>query len=108
FGQTLGHYGVGVGFPIVLPFLGQTNLRDGIGELPETFANPVYWVTSYPNFLAVTVGGKFNFLSLHGEEYEKIKKEALDPYTFIRDAHLQYRENRIKESRGRNPRTDTK
>jgi phospholipid-binding lipoprotein MlaA len=31
FGQTLGHYGVGTGPYLVLPFLGPSNVRDGIG-----------------------------------------------------------------------------
>ena len=30
-GQTLGHYGAGPGFHIVLPILGPSNLRDTVG-----------------------------------------------------------------------------
>lgn len=96
-GLVMGHYGVGYGFPVVLPILGQTNLRDGLGIIPNFFLHPIYYVTAPKNFMAVSAGDKFNYLSLHGEEYEKIKKDALDPYTFIRDAHIQYRENKIKE-----------
>lgn len=95
-GLAFGHWGIGTGFPIVLPILGQTNLRDGIGMAPTFLLNPVYYATSYTNYIGVVSGGKFNYLSLHGEEYEKIKKDALDPYTFIRDAHLQNREKKLK------------
>jgi phospholipid-binding lipoprotein MlaA len=35
FGQTLGYWGVGPGPYLVLPLLGPSNLRDGIGELPD-------------------------------------------------------------------------
>lgn len=35
FGQTLGYYGVGKGPFLVLPFLGPSNLRDGLGYLPD-------------------------------------------------------------------------
>jgi len=35
FGQTLGHWGVGTGPYLVLPLLGPSNLRDGLGELPD-------------------------------------------------------------------------
>jgi len=35
FGQTLGHWGVGTGPYLVLPLLGPSNLRDGVGELPD-------------------------------------------------------------------------
>ncbi|MEP5763142.1 MAG: VacJ family lipoprotein [Halieaceae bacterium] len=35
FGQTLGHYGVGAGPYLVVPFLGPSNLRDGFGLIPD-------------------------------------------------------------------------
>jgi phospholipid-binding lipoprotein MlaA len=35
FGQTLGHWGVGTGPYLVLPMLGPSNLRDGVGLLPD-------------------------------------------------------------------------
>lgn len=37
FGQTLGYWGVGQGPYLVLPFLGPSNLRDGIGMLPDFY-----------------------------------------------------------------------
>jgi len=37
FGQTLGHWGVGQGPYLVLPFLGPSNLRDGAGLLPDLY-----------------------------------------------------------------------
>jgi phospholipid-binding lipoprotein MlaA len=38
FGQTLGHYGVGAGPYLVIPFLGPSNLRDGVGNLADSYA----------------------------------------------------------------------
>ena len=35
FGQTLGHWGVGKGPYLIIPFLGPSNLRDGLGEIPD-------------------------------------------------------------------------
>jgi phospholipid-binding lipoprotein MlaA len=99
-GQGLGRWGVGTGFPVVLPILGQTNLRDGVGLIGQSFLtplNPVYGLADWSTNMSVTAGGQFNFISLHIGEYEKIKKDALDPYTFIRDAHLQNRAKRVKE-----------
>lgn len=37
FGQTLGYWGVGQGPYLVLPFLGPSNLRDGLGKLPDFY-----------------------------------------------------------------------
>ncbi len=45
----------------------------------------------------ITVGEHFNRSSLHIGEYESFKKDALDPYTFFRDAYEQNREEKIKE-----------
>jgi phospholipid-binding lipoprotein MlaA len=35
FGQTMGHWGVGTGPYLVLPFLGPSSVRDGVGLLPD-------------------------------------------------------------------------
>lgn len=37
FGQTLGHWGAGQGPYLVIPFLGPSNLRDGLGKLPDIY-----------------------------------------------------------------------
>lgn len=101
-GQTFGKWGIGDGFPLTLPFFGPSNLRDAIGMVPSTFLSPVTCmqyggVISWEEGLGITVGGHSNDFSLHIGEYEKIKKDALDPYTFIRDAYKQNRDQRIKE-----------
>jgi len=97
FGQTLGRYGVGEGFPVVLPVLGQTNLRDGLGLIPNYLLNPVTYVADWHITFPLGAGEKFNYMALHMDEYESIKNDALDPYTFIRDAYKQNREKMIKE-----------
>ena len=94
FGQTLAFYGVGEGFPVVLPLLGQSNLRDGAGMGLTFLVNPVTYLADFEDGFAVAAGDKFNYLSLHVGEYESIKKDALDPYTFVRDG---YRQMRVKE-----------
>ncbi len=37
FGQTLGYWGTGQGPFLVIPFLGPSNLRDGLGKLPDFY-----------------------------------------------------------------------
>ena len=39
FGQTMGRWGVGPGPYLVLPVLGPSSLRDGIGLIPDTMVN---------------------------------------------------------------------
>lgn len=97
FGQTLAFWGVGPGPPVVLPFLGQSNLRDTFGIFPTYIVHPVYHVADYELYLGEQVLENLNFVSLHYQEYESIKKDALDPYTFIRDAYAQNRQRNIEE-----------
>ncbi len=97
FGQALGHYGVGQGFPLVLPFLGQSSLRDGLAMVPSFAVNPAYYLADFNANFGLNAGEQANYLSLHVGEYESIKKDALDPYTFFRDAYKQSREKKIRE-----------
>lgn len=39
FGQTLGYWGAGRGPFLMIPFLGPSNLRDGIGKLPDFYVD---------------------------------------------------------------------
>ena len=59
FGQTLGHYGVGHGPYIVLPFFGPSNLRDTTGLVTDSVAfaviGPPAWVDDDYETLAFTV-----------------------------------------------------
>lgn len=97
FGQTLGHYGVGGGFHIVLPLLGPSNLRDLAGMVPDYFLDPVSQVEGEKSELSVRTVDKVNYTSLHIGEYESLKKDALDLYLFLRDAYEQSRDKKIKE-----------
>jgi phospholipid-binding lipoprotein MlaA len=97
FGQTLGYYGVGSGFHIVLPLLGPSNLRDTIGLIPDYYLDPVSHIDHSETALAVRVYRQVNHTSLHIGEYESLKKDAVDHYTFLRDGYEQRRKQQIKE-----------
>lgn len=98
-GQTLGHYGVGPGPYLVLPVLGPSNLRDGIGMLADSRLNLAYyiWAKDQNNYdyTGAVVLNAINNLSLDKDTYEGIKQDALDPYLFVRDAFAQYRRNLV-------------
>jgi phospholipid-binding lipoprotein MlaA len=97
FGQTLGHYGVGSGFHIVLPLLGPSNLRDTLGLIPDYFLDPVSYIDDTGTQLAVRAYDRVNDTSLHLGEYESLKKDAVDLYTFLRDGYEQRRIKQIEE-----------
>ncbi len=105
FGQTLGYYGVGSGPHIVLPFLGPSNLRDTFSLYPDSLVSPIDYqkersynlTNSYGESLWLKAYDKVNYVSLHEGEYEKLKKDAVDLYPFLRDVYEQYRDKQIKE-----------
>ncbi len=99
FGQTLGHYGVGQGAYIVLPFLGPSSLRDAAGTFTDVFFDPVYYTTDKQtqDIVAVRATEAVNTVSLDKDTYEAIKREAMDPYIVIRSAYAQHRAGKVQE-----------
>ena len=107
FGQTLGFYGVGEGFPIVLPFLGPSNVRDIVGLAADSYVNPLTLTGDsdlrykIPNTFLEQVGIQtfdvINSTSLTLGEYESLRKDALDLYPFLRDIYSQARKKQIEE-----------
>lgn len=105
FGQTLGFYGVGGGVHIVLPLLGPSNARDVVSMYPDSLLSLIdyeersYWtLTDKPvEYIGARSLENINVLSLNIENYEKMRKDAIDLYPFLRDVYEQYREKQIKE-----------
>lgn len=100
FGQTLGHYGVGPGFHLVLPFIGPSNARDALALLPDMYLSALTNFKSYDQYripknsvesIAVYTFAIINKNSLHLGEYENLKKDALDLYPFLKDIYEQKR-----------------
>lgn len=106
FGQTLGYYGMPEGFYIVWPFLGPSSLRDSIGMAGDAVANPLFWLFApwsyggdeasywYWPFI-IKSGDLFNRLPEFLENYDAVTKPAVEPYTAIKDAYIQYRRNAV-------------
>jgi len=100
FGQTLGKWGFGYGFYVVLPFLGPSNVRDGIGLLFDWPMRP----TSYLGIeffneynVGLFIHERVNDTSFHLGEYEALKDASVDPYLAMRDFYLQYRNSLIRK-----------
>ncbi len=107
FGQTLGYWGVGEGFHIVLPFLGPSNLRDIVGLAADGYVSPVNTTgasdiqyklpNNFYEQLGIQVGTTINTTSLRLGQYESVKKDAFDLYPFLRDIYTQRRNKQIEE-----------
>lgn len=97
FGQTLGNYGAGPGIYLVLPILGPSSARDGIGRLVDGgYFDPVVIVPDETSeVVALKALDTVNYLSLDKDTYEVVKQEALDPYAFIKNAYAQNRAGKV-------------
>lgn len=85
-GETFGHYGVGTGSYVMLPFYGPATPRQEIGKAVESFY-PIAYLLS-PWSLAKTglqvIDNRANLL-----DKDSILQQTQDPYTFVREAYFQ-------------------
>jgi phospholipid-binding lipoprotein MlaA len=91
FGQTLGRWGVPPGPYLMLPVLGPSDVRDGIGKVADHFAEPKTYLSSYTVSLGLTGLGLLDKRAATLEA-TAIMERAFDPYAFMRNAYLQRRQ----------------
>ncbi len=101
FGQTLGRWGVGEGFYLVLPFLGPSNPRDAIGEhIIDSFFDPLnMWASNTDRESIIwtrALGGAVHKYSGLMDELAQTKKTSIDYYATIRSIYRQKREADIR------------
>jgi len=95
FGQTFGRWGVGPGPYLVLPILGSSTVRDGIGTGVDLYTDPV------GDFRPIELRNSAVVLRLVNTRADLLdasrilEEAALDKYTFQRDAYLQRRRSLI-------------
>ncbi len=90
-GQTFGHYGIGHGFYLVLPFWGPSSFRDGVGSAGDNFLDPVSYVDPWELRAGTTAVDTVNKTSFRIGDYEAFKDAALAPYDAMKSAYLQRR-----------------
>ena len=97
FGQTLGHWGVGTGPYIVIPFLGPSDVRDGGGRLVDAQYDALDAVTDgaayYGAYLLSAVDTRARLLGAT----DVLDTAAVDPYAFTREAYLRRRANLVHD-----------
>jgi phospholipid-binding lipoprotein MlaA len=103
--QTFGKWGIPSGPYLVLPLLGPSSLRDGVGLVGDYALNPVnwpyfWWYGSRSKHDWVIVPPLANTLrSTPGQmdKYDTITKDAVDPYLSARSAYSQNRAEAVKK-----------
>lgn len=91
FGQTLHRYSVGPGPYIVIPVLGPSTLRDGVGIVADTFMDPLtYLLDTYPRLAVAGVEGIVKRETLI-KPLDELRAGSVDYYAALRAAYYQDR-----------------
>ncbi len=102
FGTTLGHYGVGPGPYLVVPFIGPATVRDGFGGVVDSLMNPLTYLIGPGGDLILGVvflnfGRGIAMQERHRFELEAIREGSVDYYSALRSLYLQSRDAAIRE-----------
>jgi len=90
-GLTFGHWGTHPGPYIVIPFLGPSDVRDGIGRVGDIWLSPPHYIRnsdiSYSIWGIEVLDTRYRLLPA-----DRALDQAYDRYTFLKNAYLQRRE----------------
>ena len=99
FGQTLGSYGAGEGFYLVLPLIGPSSLRDGAGMAVDVFFDPLTYVAANNDWDYLTPGlsamRAVDARSRNIDTLDDLRRDSLDFYVRARSLYRQLRRNEI-------------
>jgi len=97
FGQTLGHWGVKPGPYVVLPILGPSTLRDGLTLPVDYQGDATRQFSDQATRSSLTAVRIVDVRASLLKTVDTVKEASLDPYSFVRDAYLQKRENDVHD-----------
>jgi len=105
FGIALAYHGVPSGPYLVIPFLGPTNVRDGIGQIVDGFLNPIGWVgysSLSPGTKLAIAAGALGVRIVHTragllQAIETAKESSVDYYLSVQGAYYQYRHGLVTD-----------
>ncbi|MGQ0587064.1 MAG: MlaA family lipoprotein [Gammaproteobacteria bacterium] len=98
FGQTLGYWGVGPGWYLMIPFLGPSDNRDLIGSFGDWYTSPMTYIAEDHEAWAWGLGalqvidGRASLLGA-----DKMLEGQLDEYAFVRSLYLQDRLGKVHD-----------
>lgn len=94
FGQTLARTGFGSGPFLIVPLLGPTTVRDGLGTIVDIALQPaIYLLGPAPLVVASVQEGTVGLTmrEKHGEDLKRLEQASLDYYAALRSAYYQDR-----------------
>ena len=100
FGLTFGYWGVPKGPYLVIPFLGWSDVRDGLGRVPAAFLSPQNYV--HNNYIKYGAWG-LELLDARSRliPLEPTLDSAYDPYLLVKNTYFQKRDFQLDKVRGK-------
>jgi phospholipid-binding lipoprotein MlaA len=97
-GQTFGVWGIKPGPYFVIPILGPSDVRDGVGKIGDGFLSPLSYVNN--NYIRYGVYGVYIVDTRYRLiPQERLLDESYDPYTFLRNAYLERRQYQVTDGK---------
>ena len=97
FGQTLHGWGVGRGSYLMIPLIGPSNTRYGVGRIVDIGLNPRTWLLPLPVNGGLTGGYALSVREQLLQPLEQLRTGSIDYYTAIKSVYWQ---NRLRTLRG--------
>ena len=101
FGQTLAVWGVEDGPYLMLPLIGPSNLRDGVGRFADRYPHPMNWNEEFSQSGEAWALRTLNGLRIRAEAdsaFATLDRTAIDPYVQLRSAYRQMRAEQIRDA----------
>lgn len=99
FGQTMGHWGSGPGFYLMIPFIGPSSGRDALGRIVDWPLDICFWIgQAYPDEfwpMCLRPGFEINDLSGQAGTMKRKLDSLVDPYQALRALYALNRERLI-------------
>lgn len=98
FGETLAFYGAEPGAYLVLPLIGPSNIRDGIGKGADAALQPINWYDEGASYVLAGAKG-VDFRANNMELIDGFYRDSIDPYSAFRSAFVQKRAADLRKSK---------
>lgn len=97
-GQTFGHWGAHPGPYFVIPILGPSDVRDGLGRVGDIWLSPTHYIQN--NYISYgLIGVEALDIRYRLLPQDKLLDEAYDPYTLLKNAYLQRRQYQVSDGK---------
>ncbi|MFQ5985058.1 MAG: VacJ family lipoprotein [Alphaproteobacteria bacterium] len=97
FGQTLAVWGLGDGPYLMLPLLGPSNPRDGIGILVDSILDPFNYILPTAGSIARTGATAVDRREAILDSLDEVERTSIDFYAAIRSLYRQHRGDEIRD-----------